>query len=115
MLQKLLDAIVVAGWKSHHDLDSGSENTALWRQWLGIWVAGLCGRAAGPGDQSRVCLPHPEIFDAVEPGHHLLVNDGRVRLEILAVDKDKIDTKVIFGGTISARKGVNLPATSSGR
>ena len=33
-----------------------------------------------PGDATRVHLPHPEIFAAVEPGHTLLLDDGKVRL-----------------------------------
>jgi len=64
-----------------------------------------------PGDQTRVNLPHPEIFTAVAPGEHLLLNDGRVRVEIVEADAEHIKTKVIFGGTLSARKGVNLPDT----
>ncbi len=64
-----------------------------------------------PGDTSRVYLPHPEIFAAVKPGEHLLLNDGRVRLEVTAADGKVIDTRVVFGGILSARKGVNLPDT----
>ena len=64
-----------------------------------------------PGDAMRVCLPHPEIFDAVKPGDHLLLNDGRVRVEATKVEKGSIETRVIFGGELSARKGVNLPDT----
>src|SRR5262249_36610126 len=33
-----------------------------------------------PGDAKRVHLPHPEIFAAIEPGHTLLLDDGKVRL-----------------------------------
>ena len=33
-----------------------------------------------PGDATRVQLPHPEIFAAVEPGHALLLDDGKIRL-----------------------------------
>ena len=32
------------------------------------------------GDKTRVYLPHPEIFGAVEIGHNLLINDGRIRV-----------------------------------
>ncbi len=64
-----------------------------------------------PGDLTRVCLPHPEIFLAVEVGHDLLINDGRLRVTVTACSSDKITTKVIYGGAISARKGVNLPDT----
>src|ERR1700689_2340127 len=39
---------------------------------------------AAPGDQTRVQLPHPEIFAAVAPGHALLLDDGKVRLVAIA-------------------------------
>lgn len=61
------------------------------------------------GDASRVCLPHPEIFAALEPGAHLLVNDGKIRLQVDACGQDYADCTVIAGGTISDRKGVNVP------
>ncbi|VAV86473.1 Pyruvate kinase [hydrothermal vent metagenome] len=64
-----------------------------------------------PGDKTRVYLPHPEIFDAAEVGHNLLINDGRIRVMVTHVDPGKITTKVIYGGMLSARKGVNLPDT----
>ncbi len=64
-----------------------------------------------PGDVTRVHLPHPEIFASAKVGDFLLLNDGRSRVEIIAAGKDRIDTTVIFGGTLSNRKGVNLPNT----
>ncbi len=64
-----------------------------------------------PGDETRVYLPHPEIFQAVKAGDFLLLNDGRLRVEVTRVSDDAITTQVIFGGELSARKGVNLPDT----
>ncbi|MGI9463918.1 MAG: pyruvate kinase, partial [Aestuariivirgaceae bacterium] len=64
-----------------------------------------------PGDKSQVHLPHPEIFAAIKPGDHLLLNDGRVRVETVSAEAGRIQTRVIFGGELSARKGVNLPDT----
>ncbi len=61
------------------------------------------------GDATRVNLPHPEIFAALEPGAHLLVNDGKIRLRVKDCGKDFADCTVINGGTISNRKGVNVP------
>ena len=61
------------------------------------------------GDAHRVCLPHPEIFAALEPGASLLVNDGKIRLQVTECGPDHAETKVIVGGTISDRKGVNVP------
>ncbi len=62
-----------------------------------------------PGDATRVCLPHSEIFQALEPGSHLLVNDGKIRLIVEKCGRDFADCKVEIGGTISNRKGVNVP------
>jgi len=62
-----------------------------------------------PGDASRVCLPHKEIFVALEPGSSLLVNDGKIRLRVDACGADFADCTVTVGGTISDRKGVNVP------
>jgi pyruvate kinase len=68
-------------------------------------------REPGQGDSEGVHLPHPEIFDAVEVGQTLLVDDGKLRLEITAITLDAIETKVMAGSMISDRKGVNLPDT----
>ena len=61
------------------------------------------------GDATRVCLPHSEIFAALEPGANLLVNDGKIRLTVDRCGPDFADCTVAVGGTISNRKGVNVP------
>lgn len=61
------------------------------------------------GDADRVCLPHPEIFEALEPGVSLLVNDGKIRLKVEECGADFANCTVIAGGTISNNKGVNVP------
>ena len=61
------------------------------------------------GDASRVCLPHPEIFQALRPGSSLLVNDGKIRMQVESCGDDFADCTVIAGGEISNRKGVNVP------
>ena len=61
------------------------------------------------GDAERVCLPHPEIFAALKPGATLLVNDGKIRLQVTECGPDFAQTEVIIGGVISNRKGVNVP------
>ena len=64
---------------------------------------------SAPGTAERVPLPHPEIFKAAKPDGLLLVDDGKVRLRILAHGHDTIDAEVEVSGEISERKGVNLP------
>ena len=61
------------------------------------------------GDKMSIPLPHPEIFEAVSPGHDLLIDDGRVRVRVTGLGADTIDAKVVTGGVISNRKGVNIP------
>jgi pyruvate kinase len=63
------------------------------------------------GGKDAIPLPHPEIFEAVLPKQQLLIDDGRVRLEVTGLGDDTIDARVIVGGAISNRKGVNLPGT----
>jgi pyruvate kinase len=62
------------------------------------------------GDRMSIPLPHPEIFDAVAPGDDLLIDDGRVRVRVTGLGPDFIDAKVVIGGVISNRKGVNVPS-----
>lgn len=61
------------------------------------------------GDETRVCLPHKEIFAVIKKGDKLLLNDGNIELEIKNCGKDWAETKVVVGGELSAHKGVNLP------
>jgi pyruvate kinase len=62
-----------------------------------------------PGTKTRVRLPHPEIFEAAKPGTDLLLDDGKIRLRVKKVTATTIDTEVLTAGTLSNRKGVNVP------
>jgi pyruvate kinase len=62
-----------------------------------------------PGNASRANLPHPEIFAAIAPGTELLLDDGNIRLRVESCGKDFAETKVVAGGELSDRKGVNVP------
>ncbi|WP_206452834.1 pyruvate kinase [Aurantimonas marina] len=64
------------------------------------------------GDSTRVFLPHPEILEAVEVGHRLLIDDGRLQLVCTETDKHRIKCRVVAGNKISDRKGVSLPDTT---
>ena len=64
------------------------------------------------GDESRVCLPHKEIFAALEKGTYLLLNDGLIRLQVKEFGKDFAKTTVICGGVLSDHKGVNVPGVT---
>ena len=62
-----------------------------------------------PGTIERVRLPHPEIFAALVPGAALLLDDGKLRLVVEKCGPDFADTRVVVGGKLSERKGVNVP------
>jgi pyruvate kinase len=67
-----------------------------------------------PGDNMRVYLPHPEILEAVKPGHRLLIDDGKLHLEAVECNGTSIVTRVVAGNRISDKKGVSLPDTLLG-
>ena len=62
-----------------------------------------------PGDETRVELPHPEIFAALERGHRLLLDDGKVRLRVVERSPKMAVTTVEVGTGLSNRKGVSVP------
>ncbi len=61
------------------------------------------------GDARRARLPHPEIFEALKPGMELLLDDGKLRLKVESCGPDFAETKVLVGGPLRNRKGVNVP------
>ena len=61
------------------------------------------------GGPHRVCLPHPELFKALYDGAILLLDDGRVRLRVVASGEDFAQTEVVQGDSLSDHKGVALP------
>lgn len=61
------------------------------------------------GDEKRAPLLHPEIFAAISAGTVLLIDDGKLRLEVQESTPDYAETKVVTGGPLRDRKGVNLP------
>lgn len=63
------------------------------------------------GGKDAIPLPHPEIFAAVKPGDRLLIDDGRVQVEVKSPETTRMTCEVVTGGVISDRKGVNLPGT----
>ena len=61
------------------------------------------------GGDTRAPLPHPEIFAALKAGVNLLLDDGKLRLQVTDCGDDFAETVVINGGELSDRKGVNVP------
>jgi len=65
--------------------------------------------AAAPGDERRAPMPHPEIFATLRPGSELLLDDGKLRLKVERCGPEFAECRVVVGGALSDRKGVNVP------
>ena len=86
---------------------------------LGTFAAGPVRLLAGqeftittrevPGDQHEAGTTYAGLADDVRSGDRVLVDDGRVVLEVLAAADGRVRTRVIVGGVVSDHKGLNLP------
>jgi pyruvate kinase len=65
-----------------------------------------------PGDAARVCLPHPEVLRVLTPGMTLVLDDGKVRLEVLAAEETAAVVRVAAGEALSDRKGLAVPGAT---
>ncbi|MEM8794832.1 MAG: pyruvate kinase [Pseudomonadota bacterium] len=59
-----------------------------------------------------VPFPHPEVFETVENGHLVLIDDGRIRLKVREATKDRFTAEVLNAAVLKDRKGVNFPDTT---
>jgi pyruvate kinase len=63
------------------------------------------------GDAERISVSYKQLAAEVRPRQPILINDGAVRLSVVETDGTRVTCRVIVGGTVSSRKGVNLPKT----
>ena len=64
------------------------------------------------GNNHKAFMTYQNFPRDVKPGEQILVDDGKLQFEVLSTDKkSKVITKVIVGGVLSSKKGVNLPNT----
>jgi pyruvate kinase len=60
--------------------------------------------------EKRIPVDFRELFDSVQPGDRLLLDDGRLTLEVVSVNEgSSLSAKVLIGGPLSSHKGINLP------
>ena len=60
------------------------------------------------GDENRVGVTYKQLHEDVKPGNTLLLDDGRIVLEVQGVSGTEIVCKVLVGGELSDSKGINL-------
>lgn len=61
------------------------------------------------GDSAKASITYKELYRDVRPGTHILIDDGLIDLEVESADSSAISCRVINGGYISDRKGINVP------
>jgi pyruvate kinase len=65
------------------------------------------------GTKERIYMSYEEFSEDVNPGEYILIDDGKLKLQVTETNKkDLVKAKVIYGGPLSSKKGVNLPNTT---
>ena len=64
------------------------------------------------GDEKRVATNYPDLAHVVEPGTKLLLDDGAIALVVESTTRTDVTCRVINGGVLGERKGINLPGVS---
>ena len=89
---------------------------------LGNFASGPVDLAAGdiftittedvPGDKDLVSTTYSGLPGDARPGDRILIDDGKVAVEVVSVDGPRVQTRVVEGGTVSNHKGLNLPGVA---
>ncbi len=64
------------------------------------------------GDEISASIDYKKLPKEVKKGNHILIDDGNIRLQVISTKPNKIKCKIIHGGVLSPRKGVNAPGVS---
>jgi pyruvate kinase len=66
------------------------------------------------GTKERIYMSYQDFAKDVEPGEKVLLDDGKLVFEVVETDKlSTVKMRVIYGGILSSKKGVNLPDTKT--
>ena len=66
------------------------------------------------GDLHRVFVSFPRLPAVIKPGSWLFLNDGNIQLEVAKVAGNDVECRVLVGGELRSRKGLNLPGIDLG-
>jgi pyruvate kinase len=69
-------------------------------------------KGAEPSGTGDISITEPELLRDVQPAQRILVDDGRLQLEVVRTDAERVTARVAVGGTLLPNKGVNLPDTA---
>ena len=65
-----------------------------------------------PGRHGQISTTYAPLAEAVRPGDTLLLDDGKIELEVQRTSSKSISTRVVDGGVLGEHKGINAPAVS---
>lgn len=60
-------------------------------------------------NQGQASVSYSELYQDLNPGNRILIDDGNIELEVQYIDNGEIHCKVIDGGILKSRKSVNVP------
>ncbi len=60
---------------------------------------------------NEVPLPEKKLFKSIKVNHPIFIDDGKIKLKVVKVSRDIIETKVMLEGILKSNKGLNLPET----
>ena len=64
------------------------------------------------GTEERLFITYPQFPQDVKVGENVLIDDGKITLKVVETNgRDEVRCTIIAGGTLSSKKGVNLPNT----
>src|SRR5699024_1692089 len=61
------------------------------------------------GNEERFTVNHPEALDSLSVGDIILLENAKMKLEVISVEEDGVTCKVINGGTLGNRKSMSVP------
>ncbi|GAB2617639.1 pyruvate kinase [Emticicia sediminis] len=64
------------------------------------------------GNAERVSTPYKGMYNDVQVGERILMDDGKLEVKVIGKDGTDVITEVVYGGLLKQKKGVNLPNTN---
>ncbi|AIQ64704.1 pyruvate kinase [Paenibacillus stellifer] len=61
------------------------------------------------GDEKRISVNYPDMTSVIKPGDRILIDDGLIDLTVTGVNGSDMECRIVSGGLLKPRKGVNLP------
>jgi pyruvate kinase len=65
-----------------------------------------------PGREGDIPVPHPQLLRELKPGQVVLLDDGHIELAVVGVSDGGLKCRVVVGGELVSRKGINVPGAS---